>query len=162
MQQRITIESIESKEFTISKTGYNQDEVDAFLDDICDEMERQINQINKLQQELRQAQVAATRPAVSQPQSAVVSRENEESFREILEMAQKVKDETISGAKAQAEDIIAEAKRRAEEQLGDLSAQRESLQAQVDTLKKTVSDYRTHFESLLAEQKSALEKIASL
>ena len=163
MQQQITIEAIESKEFSIRKNGYDQDEVDAFLDDICDELERQINQINKLQQDLRQAQLAASRPSVSQPQNvSSVSRENEDSFREILEMAQKVKDETISSAKAQADEIVAEAKRRAEDQLGNLTAQRDSLTNQLETLKKTVSDYRTHFESMLAEQKNALDKIANL
>ena len=62
MQQQITIDAIESKEFAIRKNGYDQDEVDAFLDDICDEMERQIGTINKLQQQLREAQTAAARP----------------------------------------------------------------------------------------------------
>ena len=50
--QQITIDAIESKEFAIRKNGYDQDEVDSFLDDICDEMERQLGTINKLQQQL--------------------------------------------------------------------------------------------------------------
>ncbi len=163
MQNQITIEAIESKEFTIRKNGYDQDEVDAFLDDICDELERQINQINKLQQELRQAQMAAARPVVSAPQTQnSLSKENENSFREILEMAQKVKEETIAGAKTQADEIIADAKARAEEQLGNLTAQRDTLTAQVDTLKHSLADYRTKIEGLLNDQKALLDKIANL
>ncbi len=163
MQQQITIETIESKEFTVRKSGYDQDEVDAFLDDICDELERQINTINKLQQELRQAQSAAARPVVSAPQPApAVTREGETAFREILEMAQKVKDETIAKAQEQAEAIVEEARQKAEEQLGSLTQERDSLTAQIEGLKKTVTDYRSSFEDLLSEQKAALERIAAL
>ena len=38
--QKITIEVIETKEFHVAARGYNQHEVDEFLDSICDELER--------------------------------------------------------------------------------------------------------------------------
>ena len=38
--QTITIEVIETKEFHVAARGYNQHEVDEFLDSICDELER--------------------------------------------------------------------------------------------------------------------------
>ncbi len=163
MQQPITIDAIESKEFTIRNRGYDQDEVDAFLDDICDELERQLNTINKLEQDLRQAQTAAARPSVSAPQPVpAVTRESESAFREILEMAKKVKDETIAKAQSEADGILEEARQKAEEQLGSLTAQRDSLTAQIETLKTTVANYRSSFENLLSEQKAALERIAAL
>ena len=34
---RITVEEISRKEFSFANKGYNQKEVDDFLDDICDE-----------------------------------------------------------------------------------------------------------------------------
>ena len=138
--QQITIDAIESKEFAIRKNGYDQDEVDSFLDDICDEMERQLGTINKLQQQLREAQTAAARP-VPVPAAASVSPQSEAAFREILEMAQKVK---------------------AEAQLGSLNAERDRLTAQVEGLKKTVATYRSSFEALLASQKDALSQIDNL
>ncbi|MBR1685354.1 MAG: DivIVA domain-containing protein [Clostridia bacterium] len=162
MQKQITIDVIESKEFSIHKNGYDQDEVDAFLDDICDEMEKQLNQISRLQADLRQAQLAAQRPAVGTPQPVTVSKESEASFREILEMAQKVKDETIQNAKKQAEEIIADAGKKAQEQLGSLSEERDSLQAQVDTLKKSVSDFKDRLKTLISEQQSVLDRIAEV
>ena len=42
---QITIEMIESKEFKIKPRGYDQQEVDEFLDAICDEMAAQQDQI---------------------------------------------------------------------------------------------------------------------
>ena len=45
---RITVEMISQKQFSISNKGYNQSEVDDFLDDICDEIERMENEIMDL------------------------------------------------------------------------------------------------------------------
>ena len=49
--QKITIETIETKEFHVAARGYNQHEVDEFLDSICDELERVEGEINALKQE---------------------------------------------------------------------------------------------------------------
>ena len=48
--QKITIEVIETKEFHTAARGYNQHEVDEFLDSICDEMERLEAEMSALQQ----------------------------------------------------------------------------------------------------------------
>ena len=61
MAQQITIQAIEQKEFRTKARGYDPEEVDTFLDDICDEMERQQNTIASLQQQVREAQNAAQR-----------------------------------------------------------------------------------------------------
>ena len=47
---RITVEEISRKEFSFANKGYNQKEVDDFLDDICDEIERMENEIMDLRQ----------------------------------------------------------------------------------------------------------------
>ena len=39
--ERITADIIADKEFTIETRGYNRDEVDGFLDLICEELDRQ-------------------------------------------------------------------------------------------------------------------------
>ena len=71
---RVTIDDISRKEFSIANKGYNQKEVDDFLDDICDEMERMENEIMDLKQK-----TSVVRPAAQE--SAAVSSENEQSFR---------------------------------------------------------------------------------
>ena len=43
--ERITADIIAEKEFTIESRGYNKDEVDTFLDLICEEMDRLSNEI---------------------------------------------------------------------------------------------------------------------
>ena len=51
----ITVQMIENKEFTTAPMGYKRKEVDMFLDEICDEMDRMNEEIQSLQLKLSQA-----------------------------------------------------------------------------------------------------------
>ena len=95
---QITIEMIESKEFKIRPKGYDQQEVDEFLDAICDEMAAQQDQIQSLQQQLMSAQAKRPAPVAAPAAQPVVTADATNSLKEILEMAQKVKSETIGKA----------------------------------------------------------------
>ena len=153
---KITVEEISRKEFSFANKGYNQKEVDDFLDDICDEIERMENEIMDLKQK-----TTAVRTAAPQQVSAV-SAKNEESFREVLAMAVQVKEETLRKAREDAEAIRAKAETEASERLDGLAEERKKLEAQVAALKQTAADYRTRFEGLLQAQQEALEKASDL
>ena len=155
---QITIEMIESKEFKIKPRGYDQQEVDEFLDAICDEMAAQQDQIRALQQQLMSAQAKRPAPAPA----PAVTPDATGALQEILEMAQKVKAETIAAAEKQAEEIIAKAQAQADSQLKNLQNDRDSLTRQVTELKAAAAEYRTRFEALLQAQQEAIEKAADL
>ena len=152
---RITVEEISRKEFSFASRGYNQKEVDDFLDDICDEIERMENEIMDLKQK-----TTMVRPTV--PESAGISAENEQSFREVLALAVQVKEETLRKAKEDAEAIRAKAESEADEQLNGLSEERKGLEAEVAALRKTAVEYRAQFEALLQAQQDALDKAGDL
>ena len=152
---RITVEDISSKEFSFANKGYNQKEVDDFLDDICDEIERMENEIMDLRQK-----TTAVRPAAQE--NSGVSAENEESFREVLALAVQVKEETLRKAREDAEAIRTKAETEAAERLDGLSEERKALESEVAALKKTASEYRAQFEALLQAQQEALDKAAGL
>ena len=156
--EKITVELIAHKEFSISSKGYNQAEVDNFLDDICEEMERMEKEIADLRQKTTSVRPAA--PAA--PAAAGVTEEQEKSFREVLEMALQVKDDTIRKAREDAEAIRAKAETEAAERLDGINEEKEALTKEVEGLKITAADYRAKFEALLQEQKEALEKVAEL
>ena len=151
---RITVDTITTKEFSFETKGYNRKEVDDFLDDISDEMERMEGEIMDLKQK-----TTAVRPA---QESAAVSSENEQNFREVLALAVQVKDETLRKAKEDAEAIRAKAETEASEKLDGLAEERKSLEAEVAALRKTAADYRAKFEALLQAQQEALEKASDL
>ncbi len=152
---RITVEDISQKEFSFANKGYNQKEVDDFLDDICDEIERMENEIMDLRQK-----TTAVRPAAQENNG--ISAENEQSFREVLAMAVQVKEETLRKAKEDAEAIRAKAEAEATERLDGLNEEKDSLTRQIAELKTTAANYRKQFEQLLQAQQDALEKASDL
>ena len=155
--ERITADMIADKEFSIESRGYNKDEVDTFLDLICEELDRLNNEIQDLRQK-----TTIVRPSAPAPETAGVSREDESKFREILEMAATVKEETIRKAKEDAEAIRLKAETEATERLNGLAGEREELENEVAALKETALEYRRKFEELLHAQQEALEKATGL
>ena len=153
--EKITVDLISRKQFSFASKGYDQKEVDDFLDDICDEMERMENEIMDLKQKN-----TVLRPA--ETPASPVSAESEQSFREVLTMAVQVKEETIRKAKEDAEAIRAKAENEATERLNGLAEERKALEKEVAALKQTAADYRAKFEQLLQAQQEALEKAAEL
>ena len=155
--ERITSEVIAEKEFTIESRGYSKEEVDTFLDLICEEMDRLNNEIQDLRQK-----TTIVRPSAPAPETSGVSREDEGRFREILEMAATVKEETIRKAKEDAEAIRLKAETEANERLNGLAEEREDLEKEVAALRETALEYRRNFEELLHAQQEALEKATGL
>ena len=155
--ERITVDLISSKEFSIESKGYNKKEVDEFLDDICDEMERMEAEIKDLKQK-----TVSVRETPAAPAAPAVTPQDTNSFKEILEMAQKVKEETIRKAKEDAEAIRARAEAEATDRLDGLNEEKDQLTRQVSALKTAAADYRTKFEQLLQAQPEALEKASDL
>ena len=154
--EKITVDLIAHKEFSISSKGYDQAEVDNFLDDICEEMERMEKEIMDLRQKTTVVRPAAPAAAGN------VSEDQENSFREVLQMAMQVKEDTIRKATEDAEAIRAKAQTEATEQLDGLSDRRDALKSEIAELKAAAADYRTKFETLLQAQQEALEKASDL
>jgi len=158
--KRLTIMDIETKQFRRVAYGYEQREVDEFLDSICDEMELLQSEIDDLRHKLDFANAETRKAEAAGGVVAPASAAPDASFREILEMAQRVKDQTIADAKTKAEEIVAEAQARAEAELGSLQEEKDTLQQQVDELKTTGSQYRERFLQLIQEHKEILDRLA--
>ncbi len=162
MEKRITVDTILDKKFSNVAKGYNQKEVDNFLDEICDEFDRRDAEMNALRKQLSDAQAssaAASSSAFSSAKKADVQPMSEssadESFREILEMAKRVKDQTIADAQTKASQILANAEAEAQKQMGDLLAQKDALTKQVDELKASAKAYYEQSQNAL----NALSKL---
>ena len=162
--ERVTVDLISTKEFSRVNKGYDPKQVDEFLDDICDEMERMEAEIKDLRQKntsgVRPAQPAAPAPAAEEKPTAGAA--DADRFREILETAQQVKEETIRKAREDAEAIRAKAEAEATERLDGLNEERDALTRQITELKAAAASYRQQFEQLLQAQQEALEKATDL
>lgn len=164
---RITIEMIEQKEFKQKVRGYDPDEVDAFLDAICDEIIALQDEIDALNLKVSQAQpapaarpqpvpVPVPEPPKPRPIAPTLSDDDTESLKAILLNAQKVSDQTIKDAHERAEALVEKARAEADKKLGSLEREQEQLQAHIQTLKQTAKDYRDRFNQLLEDQKHIL------
>ena len=165
----ITVAMIEEKEFKTKMRGYDPVEVDEFLDEICDEMVAMQEEISTLQSRLNQAPraeapfvpapaampVPAPVPAPSKAEKAE-TEEASEAAQRLLAKAQKVYDETVAEAKAEADKILSGAHTRADSGLSDLEEERKALEEEIEMLKAAAKDYRERFERLVEDQQHVL------
>lgn len=162
----ITVAMIENKEFKVKMRGYDPEDVDTFLDEICDEMVAMQEEIASLQARLSR-QAAAPAPVVPAPQPYVpvveekpvvttVMQDSSEAAQKLLARAQKVYDETVEDAKKEAEEILKNAHTRAEVGLDALEKERDDVKAEIEMLKAAAKDYRARFQRLVEDQQHVL------
>src|SRR4051794_38747786 len=116
----LTPEDVQNKRFTVvrfGKSGYDEEEVDTFLDEIEAELRRLISEGDTLRQEVAAAaerpqpeSVAA--PAPEAPPAAPAEDPNETALRTLL-LAQRTADDAIAQAKGEAERLLNEARMHA-------------------------------------------------
>lgn len=156
----LTIDDIYDKEFKTKANGYDPDDVDQFLDEVCDEMTNMQDEIVRLQNQLAQAQAdaAAARNAV-QPaaETAPISRTSE-TLEGILLSAQRLADEAVENARAKADTMVNEAKDQAEQIVGEAQAEKVALSSEIESLRKSVVDYKAGFLTIINKYKDLVEK----
>ncbi len=159
----LTIDDIYDKEFATKGGGYDRNDVDQFRDEICDERTTMQDHIAKLQEELTQAQreaeaarAAARNAAPTVVKSEPVSRTSE-TLEGILLSAQRLADDAVANAKTKAENIIKEAQDKADEIVGDARKEKETMGTELDTLRKSVSECKAGFLSMLDKYRAMVE-----
>lgn len=172
----ITVAMIEEKEFKTKMRGYDPVEVDEFLDEICDEMVAMQEEIATLQSRVAQAgrtaapytpvpapaavPVPAPEPVVKVVEKEVVKEvikeDASEAAQRLLARAQKVYDETVADAQAEAEKILQNATARADSGVEALAEEKEALEKEVAMLKAAAKDYRERFLRLVEDQQHVL------
>ena len=153
----VTIQMIETKEFKTVAKGYDPEEVDVFLDDICDQFDEMENEIKSLRASLAKAQAAAApapAPVVAAP--AARADDSSEAAQRLLRNAQRVSDETIADARSEANKVVADAKAKADSMLQDAQTESARLQGSLDTLRAAANDYRARFKRLVEDQSHLL------
>lgn len=150
---------VHEKQFNDAWRGYNQEEVDDFLDRVADAIE----QLHRENASLRQ-RIAELDQAVS------ASRNTEEMLKKTLVSAQRAAEEAISTAKAKAERLINEAEaratraaeetdRRSAEAERSYALRRQQLDASIDRLKAFETDMKRRLRAFLEGQQRALETL---
>lgn len=138
---------IHNKEFKKVFRGYDEDEVNEFLDQVIKEFEILIREKKELEEK------------------TILSQEKlnhftniEESLSKTIIIAQETADEVKSNAKKEAQLIIKEAEKNADRIINESLAKSRKVAIEVEELKKQASVYRTRFRTLIEAQLEMLKQ----
>ena len=166
----ITLDTIVNKVFKVVKNGYDNNEVESFLDEILEEMENREAETNKLKEqvaqltaELNKAQTAATVQPVTAPaaptapaHTAQEDRHSSESFELVLSKAKGAYEEIVTAADTRAEEIINKANQDAATIRSDAQTKIADLTAQLASLRKQTAEKITDAQTASMEQMKKL------
>lgn len=159
----LTIDDIYDKEFALKGGGYDRNDVDQFLDEICDQMISMQEEMDKLQKDLQKAQMEAEAAKAAAQNAAPVVVKSEPvtqtsaTLEGILLSAQRLADEAVENAKVKAEAIVKEAEEKAEKIVGEARTEKETLSGKLDGMRKSVADYKKNFQALIEKYKTLLD-----
>ena len=152
-------EDIQNKTFKVvtglRKGGYDEVEVDTFLDEVEVEFRSLLEENASLRQRLE--------AAMNAPAPTVVASETEEMLRRTLVLAQRTADETVAaaqaeaarileGARGEAQSTLTQAQAQANEAVGDLERRKQTLEQQIEGLRAFEREYRTRLKAYLESQ----------
>src|SRR3954469_15800068 len=159
----LTPDDVQNKRFTTVrfKEGYDEEEVDAFLDEVEAELRRLLSENDELRRAPAPAAAAAAPPPPPPP--AVREEQPQEAALRTLLLAQRTADEAIAQAKGEADQIVSAARMRASSMeaeaqqkhaaaVADLQRQRNALESQIDSLPGFEREYRPRLKAYLEGQ----------
>lgn len=137
---------IHNKEFKRGFRGYDEDEVNEFLDLVIKEYEILIREKKELEEKTAQSSEKLDH-----------FTKIEESLSKTIIIAQETADEVKSNAKKEAQLIVKEAEKNADRIINESLAKSRKIAIEVEELKKQASVYRTRFRTLLEAQLEMLQ-----
>ncbi len=164
-------EDILSKRFLTTKfrEGYDQDEVDDFLDEVVVEFRRVLSENQDLKAGSGSSSDVSAAPAAAEafPQASAVvddgSLEGTDSSKSIIELAQKLhedhvrdgqvkRDQLVRDGQEQAARLIRDAEAESREVLGKLELERKKVLESIEELKLFEADYREQLRRYIEDQ----------
>ena len=167
----VSPQDIQDKDFREAFRGYNEDDVDTFLDEVAVEFARlyQENQRMKVQLAALQQEIARSGQAgpASAPASAATPAREDDAR---IEAARKAADAALEEAKRRATELVQRAEQRARE-IDELTARRAKdvdsdasnaltdAQQRIAELRRQEVDIRKRIRTFLEQQLSGLEAV---
>lgn len=132
---------IHNKEFSRRLRGYDEDEVNEFLDQVIKDYEALIRENKELQEQ------------VNMLKEKLAHFSNlEETLSKTIIVAQEAADEVKNNSRKEAQLIIKEAEKNADRIINEALAKSRKIALEIEELRKQASIYRTRFRTLLEAQ----------
>lgn len=143
----LTPMDIHNKEFSRSFRGYDDDEVDQFLDEIVEDFERLYKENIELKDRLEM---------LAQQISNYKTMEN--ALKETLVTAQKAANDVSESAQRKSDLIMSEAEAKADRIIEDANSKVIGIKKEFEENKKQIQVFKTRFKSLLETQLELLQQ----
>ena len=144
----ITPMDIENKEFKKGFRGYNEEEVDEFLDSVKEDFENLYRENLDLKEKLKLYQEQVSR-----------YKSIEETLNATLITAQTAAEDTCNAANKKARIIVEEAELKSKQITDNCKERIIELQNQYDNLVKEFKVFRNKFKSLIKDEMTTLDEI---
>lgn len=138
---------IHNKEFSRRLRGYDEDEVNEFLDQVIKDYESVIRENKELQNQLL---------ALQERLDHFVNIE--ETLSKTIIIAQEAADEVKNNSKKESQLIIKEAEKNADRIINEALSKSRKISMETEELRKQASIYRTRFRTLLEAQLELLSQ----
>jgi cell division initiation protein len=139
---------IEQKTFRVALRGYAEEEVDQFLDEV-------VISIREYERQLRDAN---ERVAVLEEQLEA-NRDSEDRIKKTLVIAQRTADQVVQEARAEAQQLLTEARERASDVEIERIRERENLVADLDQMRSSVAELKERIVGLADSTLGGLDAI---
>ncbi|AKG35679.1 DivIVA domain-containing protein [Paenibacillus durus] len=138
---------IHNKEFTRRLRGYDEDEVNEFLDQVIKDYESVIRENKELSNQLMTLQERLDH-----------FTNIEETLSKTIIVAQETADEVKNNAKKESQLIIKEAEKNADRIINEALSKSRKIAIETEELRKQASIYRTRFRTLVEAQLELLSQ----
>ncbi len=135
---KLTPLDIHHKEFRRSLRGYDEKEVDDFLDDVADDFERLFKENIELSEKLEAASEQLRRYQV-----------NEQTIQNTMLAAQRSAEDIVNKANSDADQVLRDAELKAKEIIHNALQQKQKVAGELTRIKAAEEDFRSRFKSML-------------
>ncbi|MBE0416585.1 MAG: DivIVA domain-containing protein [Coriobacteriia bacterium] len=146
---KLTPLDIHHKEFRRSLRGYDDKEVDDFLDSVADEFERLFKENIDLSERMEAAN-----------QKVRTYQDMETTLHNTLLAAQRSAEEIVATARDEAGTLLRDAEMKAKEVIHDALTQKQKMTGELVRVKQAEEEFRARFKQLLEQHLASVREVA--
>lgn len=137
---------VQRKEFSRAMRGYKEQEVDLFLNEVMETLEKYVNENLELKERLERSEKDLNRYSLM-----------ERTLSETLVIAKRTADDLMEGAQQKAEFIIKTAEEEAKRRIVDTEQELQLVKVRHEEARRELITYRTRFRTMVQAQLEMLE-----
>jgi len=138
---------VQRKEFSRAMRGYKEQEVDMFLNEVMETLEKYVNENIEMKERLERGEKDLSRYSMM-----------EKTLSETLVVAKRTADDLMASAQQKAELIIKTAEEEAKRRVQETEQELQLVKARHEEARRELITYRTRFRTMVQAQLEMLER----